>query len=171
MALLANTMVYAAGAVVIAIAVSALTVLFLKFRKGSIEIKLDQRSVRSGDVLSGALRIISKQDLLADRITVSVTCTEGWETEEWDHNANNGEGRMVTRRHSREAYHREHQIAKNVTLAANFRQNVPLQIEIPGNVGYHSVGIDFRWTLNARIHMKGLDLSTSQGIRVLYSYR
>ena len=171
MALLANTMAYAAGAAVIAIAVGALTLLFLKFRKGNIEIKLDQRSVRSGDMLSGVLRIISKQDLLADRITVSVTCTEGWETEEWDHNANNGEGRMVTHRHSREAYYREYLIAKNVTLAASSRQNLPLQIEIPGHVGYHSVGIDFRWALQARLHMKGLDLSTSQGIRVLYSYR
>ena len=171
MALLANTMAYAAGAAVIAIAVGALIVLYLKFRKGSIEIKLDQRSVRSGDMLSGVLRIISKQDLLADRITVSITCTEGWETEEWDRNANNGEGRMVTRRHSREAYYREHLIAKNVTLAASSRQNLPLQIEIPGQVGYHSVNIDFNWTLQARLHMKGLDLSTSQGIRVLYSYR
>ncbi|MEE3372739.1 MAG: hypothetical protein VX346_25615 [Planctomycetota bacterium] len=171
MALLANTMVYAAGAVVIAIAVSALTVLFLKFRKGSIEIKLDQRSVRPGDMLSGVLRIISKQDLLADRITVSVTCTEGWETEEWDHSANNGEGQMVTHRHSREAYYREHKIASDVRLAAKSRQDLPLQIEIPGHVGHHSVGIDFKWTLQARIHMKGLDLSTSQGIRVLYSYR
>ena len=66
MVLLANTMAYAAGAAVIAIAVGALIVLYLKFRKGSIEIKLDQRSVRSGDMLSGVLRIISKQDLLAD---------------------------------------------------------------------------------------------------------
>ena len=81
MILLANTIVYAAGAIVIAIAVTGLTVLFLKFRKGSLKIQLDQRSVRPGDIVSGTLCVASKQDLLADRITVSVTCTERWETE------------------------------------------------------------------------------------------
>jgi len=166
MILLANTIAYAVGAVVVALAVTGFTVMFLKFRKGSLKIQLDQRSVRPGDIVSGTLCVASKQDLLADRITVSVTCTERWETEH-----TNSDGNETTRRHSSEAYHHEHEIASNVRLAANSRQNIPLQIEIPGNVGYHSVGIDFHWTLNARIHMKGLDLSTSQAIRVLYSYR
>ena len=66
MILLANTIAYAAGAVVIAIAATGLTVLFLKFRKGSLKIQLDQRSVRPGDIVSGTLCVASKQDLLVN---------------------------------------------------------------------------------------------------------
>ena len=161
---IANTIAIAAGAVAIAIVLTGVTVLFLKFRKGSLKIQLDQRSVRPGDIVSGTLCVASKQDLLADRITVSVTCTEHWVTAH-----TNSDGNATRQDHFSEAYHHEHEIASNVTLAANSRQNLPLQIEIPGHVGYHSVGIDFLWALNARIHIKGLDLSTSQGIRVLYS--
>ena len=171
MSLFANTTGYLLAAAVIAVVIAVLVVLYLKFRKGSLQIQLDQRSVQVGETISGTLCVVSKQDLLADRITVSITCTEHWETEEWDHNANDGEGRMTTNRHSREAFHREYEIAGDVTLAANSRQNIPLQVEIPGHVGYHSVGIEFRWTLKARVHMKGLDLSKSQRIRVLYPYR
>ena len=76
---IANTIAIAAGAVVIAIVLTGITVLFLKFRKGSLKIQLDQRSVRPGDIVSGTLCVASKQDLLADRITVSVICTENWQ--------------------------------------------------------------------------------------------
>ena len=63
MSLFANTTGYLLAAAVIAVVIAVLVVLYLKFRKGSLQIQLDQRSVQVGETISGTLCVVSKQDM------------------------------------------------------------------------------------------------------------
>ena len=166
--------------IVIPIAIAAGVGLFfyLKFRKGSVALRLTGNSFAVGDTVDGVLAVTCRQDLFVDQIAVSLVCVAHWQSSYYDN-----EGKRKTRNHSEEQLRREYELARGVSLTAGTNQEFPIDFQVPqsarsfrsdsssggmlGNV-FRQLGSSHRygWKLEARLDMKGLDLTTSQRVSI-----
>ena len=151
---------------------------YLKYRKGSVALRLTRTDFSVGETVDGVLAVTCRQDLFVDQITVSLVCIAHWKSSYYDH-----EGKRKTRRHREEQLRREYELARRVSLTAGSNEEYAVDFKIPrsahsfssssasggllGNVLRQMISSRrYVWTLEARLDMKGLDLTTSKRVSI-----
>ena len=151
---------------------------YLKYRKGSVALRLTRTDFSVGETVDGVLAVTCRQDLFVDQITVSLVCIAHWKSSYYDH-----EGKRKTRRHREEQLRREYELARRVSLTAGPNEEYAVDFKIPrsahsfssssasggllGNVLRQMISSRrYVWTLEARLDMKGLDLTTSKRVSI-----
>ncbi|MEE3370378.1 MAG: hypothetical protein VX346_13655 [Planctomycetota bacterium] len=152
---------------------------YMKYRKGSIELRLSRHTYSPGDTLDGTLVVTPRQDLFVDEVYVDLICTAHWYSYSYDSN-----NKRRRRSHSEEEYRYTHEIARGVSLTSGNEQTFPFDFEVTRKArgrlsdsshsegflaGLISSGRDryrYEWRLAARLDMKGLDLTTSESVRI-----
>ena len=61
--------------VIVAIVAAIGGVFYMKYRKGSIELRLSRHNYSPGDMLDGTLVVTPRQDLFVDEVYVELICT------------------------------------------------------------------------------------------------
>ena len=165
--------------VFVAIASGVGIVFYLKYRKGSVALRLTRTDFSVGETVDGVLAVTCRQDLFVDQITVSLVCIGHWQTRYYDRRT----GKTKTRRHSVEQLRREYELARRVSLTAGSDEEYAVDFKIPrsahsfsgssasggllGNVLRQMTSSRrYVWTLEARLDMKGLDLTTSKRVSI-----
>ena len=151
---------------------------YLKYRKGSVALRLTRTDFSVGETVDGVLAVTCRQDLFVDQITVSLVCIAHWKSSYYDH-----EGKRKTRSHREEQLRREYELARRVSLTAGSNEEYAVDFKIPrsahsfssssasggllGNVLRQMISSRrYVWTLEARLDMKGLDLTTSKRVSI-----
>ena len=151
---------------------------YLKYRKGSVALRLTRTDFSVGETVDGVLAVTCRQDLFVDQITVSLVCIAHWKSSYYDH-----EGKRKTRSHREEQLRREYELARRVSLTAGSNEEYAVDFKIPrsahsfssssasggllGNVLRQMINSRrYVWTLEARLDMKGLDLTTSKRVSI-----
>ena len=164
--------------VFVAIASGVGIVFYLKYRKGSVALRLTRTDFSVGETVDGVLAVTCRQDLFVDQITVSLVCIAHWKSSYYDH-----EGKRKTRSHREEQLRREYELARRVSLTAGSNEEYAVDFKIPrsahsfssssasggllGNVLRQMINSRrYVWTLEARLDMKGLDLTTSKRVSI-----
>lgn len=164
--------------VLVAIASGVGIFFYLKYRKGSVALRLTRTAFSVGETVDGVLAVTCRQDLFVDRITVSLVCIAHWKSSYYDH-----EGKRKTRSHREEQLRREYELARRVSLTAGSNEEYAVDLKIPrsahsfsssstsggllGNLLRQMISSRrYVWRLEARLDMKGLDLTTSKRISI-----
>ena len=165
--------------VIVAIVAAIGGVFYMKYRKGSIELRLSRHNYSPGDMLDGTLVVTPRQDLFVDEVYVELICTAHWDEYYYDDN-----DQRQRRSRSAEEYRHTHEIARGVSLTSGNEQTFPFDFEVPYEArgltggsshsgGFLSSVMDsgrdryrYEWSLAARLDMKGLDLTTSERVGI-----
>ena len=152
--------------VIVAIVAAIGGVFYMKYRKGSIELRLSRHNYSPGD-------------MFVDEVYVELICTAHWDEYYYDDN-----DQRQRRSRSAEEYRHTHEIARGVSLTSGNEQTFPFDFEVPYEArgltggsshsgGFLSSVMDsgrdryrYEWSLAARLDMKGLDLTTSENVGI-----
>lgn len=161
--------------VLVAIAVPLLFWLGRRGR-GSMQLRLSGHSYGPGQVIDGMVQVEAKKDLGPGRVSVSLVCNEEWT--DWD---TNSDGHQTRRERSREVYRHEVDVMHNLTMGVGDRQVLPFTLPTPADRdqpdsgfgrfmesigGMFRAGRDYRWYVESRYDMPGLDLKDRRGVNV-----
>ena len=165
--------------VIVAIVAAIGGVFYMKYRKGSIKLRLSRHNYSAGEMLDGTLVVTPRQDLFVDEVYVDLICTAHWDEYYYDDN-----DERQHRSRSAEEYRHTHEIARAVSLTSGNEQTFPFDFEVPyaargltsgssHSGGFLSSVMDsgrdryrYEWSLAARLDMKGLDLTTSERVGI-----
>ena len=151
---------------------------YMKYRKGSVELRLSRHNYSPGDILDGTLLVTPRQDLYVDEVFVELICTANWYEYYYDDDDN-----RQSRQRSSEEYRHTHEIARGVSLTSGHEKTFPFDFEVPYEArgresGSRSEGLlgdmldstrdryTYEWNLEARLDMKGLDLTASETVGI-----
>ncbi|MDX1679694.1 MAG: hypothetical protein R3242_03090 [Akkermansiaceae bacterium] len=173
---------YVAGGIAAGIVIATASYYLLRSLKGRLKLELDQKSVASGEAITGKLHIRTKKSVHADRLYIALIgqqqCTG--QTRSTGSNA-----------HWEEFYRDELDVMVEQKLHAGYRQTVDFELHAPfeGQIhgDAHVEGMDpeevkarvetlrsiakalggrKRWRMIARLETKGVDLANSQKLHV-----
>ncbi len=143
-----------------------------RFLKGSIKIKLNKKGYNAGEKISGEFKVITKKEIDGNRLFVALVGKE--EIREYN---NNGKQRTRTQ----EIYRYEDTIEDEKIYKASTEVEHSFELETPserskneGVINAISKGIELfsgrrrrlKWFVEVRLDAKGIDLSSTETLRI-----
>lgn len=158
--------------------------------KGRLVLTITNQAYNPGDVMEGVMVVSSKKDLGPGRLYAALICNEEWY--EWETDAN---GQRSREKQSQEVYRYEVDIDPHYSTGAGQEQTMVFSLPTPiertvdepgqfddsrsgwlgtlGNIieSLGSRSSEYKWKVEGRYDIKGLDLTDSESISFNYNFR